>query len=145
MNYTLLVDDDKDFGTLLEAAYEVAGIKDGLRRVRDGASALHYLCGEGRYANRLAFPFPSVVLLDLKLPGADGWQVLQRVRSQPRLMGLHVVILTGMEIAAQSQRAFEMGADECWEKPFPFTGLVSMVEHFRERWLTEEQPMLRAA
>jgi len=145
VNYTLLVDDDEDFETLLQAAFEAAGIEHGLGRVRDGASTLRYLRGEGKYMNRQAFPFPRLVLLDLNLPGPNGWEVLRWIKSQSRLGGLHVVILTGMEIGRATQRALEMGADECWEKPFPFTGLISMVEHFRDRWLIEEQPLLRAA
>lgn len=145
MNYTLLADDDEDFGTLLQAAFEVAGMEHGLSRVRDGASTLSYLRGEGKYANRQAFPFPHLLLLDLNLPRPDGWEVLRWIRNQSRLRGLHVVILTGIETGTGCQRAFEMGAEECWEKPFPFTGLVNMVEHFRDRWLTEEQPLLRAA
>lgn len=145
MNYTLLADDDEDFGALLQAAYEVAGMKDDLRCVRDGTTALRYLRGEGRYANRRAFPLPSLLLLDLNLPRPDGWEILRWVKGQSRLTGIHVVILTGMEIGSASQRALDMGADECWEKPFPFIGLISMVEHFRDRWLIEEQPLLRAA
>jgi DNA-binding response OmpR family regulator len=145
MNYTLLADDDEDFGTLLQVAFEIAGIGGGLRRVRDGASTLGYLRGEGRYVNRYAFPFPSLVLLDLNLPRPNGWEVLRWIRTRSPFARLHVVILTGMEIGSEMHRALEMGADDCWEKPFPFTGLVSMVEHFRDRWLMEEQPLLRAA
>ena len=146
MNYTLLADDDEDFGTLLQAAFEAAGMEHSLRRVRDGASTLRYLRGEGGYANRQAFPFPHLLLLDLNLPRPNGWEVLQWIKSQTRLAWLHVVILTGMETGTDTERAaLEMGADAYLEKPFPFTGLVSMVEHLRDRWLIEEQPILRAA
>ena len=145
MNFALLADDDEDFGTLVQAAFEAAGIEAALRRVRDGAGTLRYLRGEGRYVNRDAWPFPHLLLLDLNLPRPDGWELLQWIKTQSRFAGLHVVILTGMEIGSYSQRALAMGADECWEKPFPFTGLVSMVEHLRDRWLVEEQPLLRAA
>lgn len=145
MNYTLLADDDEDFGSLLEAAFEIAGIAGALRRVRDGVRAQRYLRGEGRYVDRITFPFPTLVLLDLNLPRPDGWELLRWIRSQTRLAELRVVILSGMDLNGKNRRALEMGADACWEKPFPFSGLVNMVENFRDRWLAEEPQMLRAA
>lgn len=145
MNYTLLADDDEDFGSLLEAAYEAAGMAGGLRRVSDGLRAQRYLRGDGRYVDRGAFPFPTLVLLDLNLPRLDGWRVLSWIRAQRGFTALRVVILSGMDLNGESRRALEMGADACWEKPFPFRGLVNMIEHFRDRWLVEESQMLRAA
>src|ERR1039458_6465256 len=82
-----------------------AGVPNPVQGVKDGPEAIRYLRGEGPYANRVAHPLPELVLLDLRLPGMHGFEVLQWIRRQPRLTGLTVVVVTGMEAAGDVERA----------------------------------------
>ena len=89
----LLVEDNEEDVILLRRAFLRARVLNPLLVVRDGEEAIYYLEGSGRYANRMEFPSPSVVLLDLNLPGIGGFDVLRWVRNQPGLRKLRVVVL----------------------------------------------------
>src|ERR1035441_855007 len=90
----LFVDDDLEWVELLRRAFARAGIPNPVQGVRDGPEAICYLRGEGPYANRAAHPLPELVLVDLRLQGMHGFEVLQWIRRQSRLAGLPVVVLT---------------------------------------------------
>jgi len=75
--FILLVEDDPNDVFLLERAFEKAGLRDLLKVVTDGGQAIDYLSGRGAYEDREQFPLPFLLLLDLKMPGTDGFEVLQ--------------------------------------------------------------------
>src|SRR5947209_16596546 len=93
----LLVEDREDDITLVRRALRKGYIDNPLQVVRTGEEALAYLKGEGKYGNRFEHPLPDLILLDLKLPGLDGFDVLQWVRQHPTLYALRVVVLTSSE------------------------------------------------
>src|SRR5688572_29626660 len=72
----VIAEDDEDAIHLLEAALQAIACEHTVRIVRDGQDALDYLKGEGQYADRKAFPFPDVLLIDLKMPVVSGMDVL---------------------------------------------------------------------
>ena len=131
----LFVDDDPDWTDLLRTAFQRAGIPNPVAGVKDGSEALSYLRGEGPYANRAAHPLPELVLLDLRLPGMHGFEVLQWIRRQPRLVDLAVVVVTGMEASGDVRRAQELGASGFLNKPFSLPKLVELAQHIRDHWL----------
>src|SRR5262245_39506711 len=88
----LLAEDDDNDVVLLERAFQKANRHDSLRIVRDGDQAINYLSGRGEYADRERFPIPFVILLDLKMPGTNGFEVLEWVRSDPELKRLLIVV-----------------------------------------------------
>src|SRR5213593_3003479 len=90
----LLVEDDENDVFFLKYAFEAAGISIPVQVVRDGEQAIDYLAGNNKYAERKQFPFPCLVLLDLKLPLKMGLDVLRWINEQPALRSLLVVILT---------------------------------------------------
>src|SRR5437868_2030655 len=90
----LLVEDKEDDIVLIRRALAKAGVVNPLQVVRDGDEAIEYLAGERKYRNREEYPLPQLVLLDLKLPGMDGFEVLRWIRGQPGLSSLRVVVLT---------------------------------------------------
>src|SRR5882724_3018188 len=91
----LLVDDDPDDVSLIEEALLNAGISLPVIHVEDGEQAMQYLEAKPPYDNRARFPFPSLVLLDLKMPKRTGFDVLSWLQTQPQLADLAVVVLTG--------------------------------------------------
>src|SRR5207253_9751320 len=92
--------------------------------VSNGQEAINYLEGVSVYADRAAYPFPDIVLLDLKMPLLNGFEVLRWVRQQPRLKRLPVIVLTGSVQDNDARRAYEMGANSYVIKPTDFNQLL---------------------
>src|SRR5262245_46306282 len=90
----LLVEDDENDVFLLQHAFAAAGVTHPIAVVSDGRQAIAYLAGADRYGDRGRFPFPGLVLLDLKLPGIAGLEVLRWVQQQPSLCLLPVIVLS---------------------------------------------------
>ena len=132
--FILLVEDDANDVLLLQRAFHKAGLRDTLRVVRDGEQAIHYLRGQDPYHQRDRFPVPFMMLLDLKMPGTDGFEVLHWVRSHPELRRLLVVVLTSSNLQADVDRAYELGANSYLVKPVEFEQMVHMIQRFEAYW-----------
>ena len=79
--------------------------------------AVDYLSGLGKYSNRAEYPLPSLILLDIKMPGLDGLEVLRWVRSQPGLKTIRVVMLTTSSDIRDVNTAYQLGANSFLTKP----------------------------
>jgi len=135
----LFVDDESVWVDLMRTAFKRAGIPNPVEGVKDGPEAIRYLRGEAPYANRAARPLPKLVLLDLRLPGMHGFEVLQWIRRQPELAGLAVVVITGMEAPGDVRRAQELGATAFLTKPLSLAKLVEMAGRIRDNWLRPDR------
>src|SRR5215831_6855241 len=113
----LLAEDDPDDVLLTQIAFERARLVNPLQVVRDGEEAIGYLKGEGHFADRTRYPYPILLLLDLKMPKVDGFQVLDWVKSQPQRSQLPVAIMTSSDQDPDISRACELGADSYLTKP----------------------------
>ena len=132
--FILLAEDDENDVVLLERAFHKAGLDNTLKVVRDGAQAIDYLAGRGTYADRQKFPAPFLLLLDLKMPGTDGFEVLQWVRTQPELKRLLIVVLTSSNVQTDVDRAYELGANSYLVKPVGFDEMVNLIRRFEIYW-----------
>ena len=130
----LLAEDDPNDVILLQRAFQKAGLRDNLKVVRDGEQAIDYLIGNGPYSNRDRYPFPFLLLLDLKMPGTDGFEVLQWVRAEADLKRLLIVVLTSSNLQADVDRAYELGANSYLVKPVEFDEMVNMIQRFEAYW-----------
>ena len=90
----LLVEDNPSDINLTKRALQKARIMNELVVAEDGEEAIDYLFGEGKFAGRDIRQAPAIVLLDIKLPGIDGLEVLRRIRENPVIHRQPVVILT---------------------------------------------------
>jgi CheY-like chemotaxis protein len=124
----LHVDDDPNDTTLLQVACARAAVDFQLQNVGDGSEVIDYLSGTGKYADRTRYEIPSLVLLDLKMPRATGWEILQWIRGNAHLKNLPVFVLSGSELQEDKLRAYEVGANSYLVKPPNFSSLVSMVK-----------------
>jgi CheY-like chemotaxis protein len=106
-----------------------------MRVLKDGEEAIAYLSGTGSYTNRLDHPLPRLVLLDLKMPRVDGFEVLRWIRGQPRLAGLRVVVLTSSTDVRDVNLAIQSGADSFLIKPADFLRLVEFSEALAGCWI----------
>src|SRR5947208_2771680 len=107
----LLVEDSEDDVLIIRKAFRSAGIPNPLHVVRDGEGAIAYLAGEGRFSVRDEYPLPALILLDLKLPGMDGFEILRWIRQSPGLSSLRVVVLTSSENIRDVNAAYALGAN----------------------------------
>lgn len=132
--FILLVEDDPNDVIILQRAFKKAGMQESLRVVRNGKEAMEYLSGRGEYSNRERFPLPFLVLLDLRMAGPDGFEVLHWVRSQPEMRRLLVVVLTSSSAQTDVDRAYELGANSYLVKPVAFEAMVHLVQRFEAYW-----------
>lgn len=135
----LLVENDESDALLIRRAFAKAGAPDPHRVVRDANTAISYLKGDGPYANRKKHPLPGLVLLELKLPGKDGFEVLKWIRSQPELKDLRVVVLTSPYEIWDVNLARQLGANSFLVKPPDFENVDALVATLKgQRILTGE-------
>ncbi len=131
----LHVEDDSNDAILFQHACRAANIDCGLQVVTDGDEALAYLRGEQQYANRGKYPLPQLVLLDLKTPRMNGFEVLDYVRKDERFRRLPVIVLTSSNHESDVHRAYEMGANSYLIKPVDFDALVELAKTLHRYWL----------
>lgn len=130
----LLVEDDSNDVLLIQRAFQKAGLREALKVVRDGSQAIDYLSGKGQYGNRDRFPVPFLVLLDLKMPGTNGFEVLEWLRAEPDLKRVLVVVLTSSNLQTDVDRAYELGANSYLVKPVEFAEMVNLIRRFEVYW-----------
>ena len=136
----LHIDDDPNDTELFRAAARKANAQFSIHTVSDGEQAMSYLNGRGIYANRQLYPLPVLVLLDLKMPRATGFEVLQWIRNHRYIGNLPVVIFSGSELQDDIQQAYAVGADSYLIKPLGFTALVELVRNINKSWIAGQMP-----
>jgi CheY-like chemotaxis protein len=139
----LYVEDSQDDFLLLKLASRRCGTPFSLQHAEDGEKAIDYLNGVGAYADREEHPFPNLVLLDLKLPRLDGFEVLEWIRANPETKSLPVVVLAGSAFRADVRRALEFGANSYATKPANFNELEVLVDQIASVWLARENASVR--
>ncbi len=137
----LLVEDDPDHRDLIRMALKKAGVSCSLEVVCDGNELVDYLFGTGEHSHRDLRQMPHLILLDLKMPGLDGLQVLQvlgRVRGRPNLPP--VVVLSSSDCEEDICESYRLGANSYILKPVDFTKFADIVRLVVEYWLHVNQP-----
>lgn len=135
MIHTILwVEDDPDDVLLIGRAIRKAGL-DQPALARDGREALEYLSGSGIYGDRATYPFPSLVLLDLKLPRMSGFEVLQWIRANPDIRRIPVIMFTSSKEQVDVDRAYALGANAYLLKSVDHDDLVQALKLVRGFWL----------
>ena len=139
--FTVLhVDDDPNDTELLRAATRRADAHLDLQNVEDGEQAIAYLNGFGPYADRVFYPLPALILLDLKMPRATGFELLKWIRKHPEIGAVPVVILSGSELHEDIRQAYAFGANSYLIKPPDADTLREMLNRVNSYWLALNQP-----
>ena len=123
----LLVEDDDGHARLLEKNLRRGGVVNHLARVADGQEAVDYVCRNGRYQDATRYPFPGVVLLDVRMPRLDGFEVLAYLKRDPEFMKIPVIMLTSTDNQNEINRAYEMGANGYVVKPVSVESFIDRV------------------
>src|SRR6185295_16739140 len=116
----LLVEDCDDDVDITRRAFAKAGLPNPLYVVCNAAEGIAYLEGRGEYFNRAEFPVPDLVLLDINMPGGDGFTLLRWVRAHSGLKGLRIVMLTTSDESQDIDTAYRLGANSYIVKPSSF-------------------------
>jgi CheY-like chemotaxis protein len=119
----------------MRRALEKAHLLNPIQVVSDGVEAIQYLGGEGIYADRQQHPFPIMLLLDLRMPRKDGFEVLAWLQQQPGLKRLTKVVLTTSSEGPDINRAYDLGANSYLVKPPDADGLMDMLKRIQTYWL----------
>ena len=141
----LLADDDKDEVYLLRWAFRQAGLHHQIVDVPDGAVAIEYLKGAPPFDDRAKYPLPRLLLLDLKMPRVNGFNVLAWLGTRPEFSSLPAVVLSASVFQADYQKVVELGAREFLTKPFDMEEMVVLVQGLHLRWLAGDPITMAAA
>jgi len=131
----LVVEDDADDALLLQRALGRSSFAMPVQFVRDGQEAVDYLEGRDPFMDRRRHPLPSLILLDLKMPRMDGFEVLEWLRQQPVLGRLLVVVLSASPREEDINRAYALGANSYLVKPNDSAQLNELVMRLEKYWL----------
>jgi CheY-like chemotaxis protein len=134
----LLVDDSHTDTKLMQAAWKQAECANSLQVAPDGVAAVAYLAGDGPYSDRHQHPLPAVMLLDLNMPGKNGFEVLAWVRQQSAFKRLPVFVLSASSRTADVEQAFDLGANAFLMKPGTLSELRNLVRCLCD-WLAFNQ------
>ena len=136
----LMVDDTEEDIFFVKRALEKSGVGKAFAAVHDGDEAVRYLQGEGIYGNRNEFPFPNLILSDLKMPRMDGYAVLGWLRSHPECSVIPAIIFSSSAIPSDIQQAYLAGANAYIVKPTNFDELVDLIQITHRFWSQCQTP-----
>lgn len=130
----LLVEDDLNDIFLVKRAFKRADIRNPLQVVTDGEEAIHYLSGDGKYADRNTYPLPRLVVMDIKMPRRTGFEVLEWIKHDGTLKRIPVIIVSSSDQAQDINRAYELGANAYMIKPMDFRSVEHLFQSITHYW-----------
>ena len=139
MKTILLAEDNPDDVWIMQRALKAAGLAYPVHYVQNGREAVDYLYGAGKYADRLTYPFPSLVLLDLKMPYLSGLEVLSWIRRESSNRTLVSVFLTSSSDLRDVEDAYQLGANAYLVKPSELGRLTEMLKSMEDFFLGHNQ------
>jgi CheY-like chemotaxis protein len=141
----LVAEDDPNDVALLLHALKRNGIAAHAQIVPDGDQVIKYLRGEGPYADRAVYPFPDLLLLDLKMPLVSGVEVLEWLRREHECPELPVIMLSGSALSADVERAYRLGVKTYFTKPHSVSELSDLLRLIVNYWSHSQRPRAEAA
>ena len=135
----LIAEDDPLDVFLLRRAFVRAETKASLYFVSNGPEVLDFLQGNAPFDDRSKFPFPELLLMDLKMPLLDGLEVLEWLQGRAERQRLRIVVLSGSAEPAAVKRAYALGVDSCLQKP-QADDLVDFARNLSSHWIGQLAP-----
>jgi len=136
----LVVDDDEDDQTFILRAFRKIGVTDPIHAVSGGNEAIAYMKGEGKYADRTKFAYPTFILTDLKMPNGDGFAVLYFLKSHPDWAVIPTVVFSASADLDDIKKSYLLGASSYHVKPHDPGRLHEQLAVLYAYWITCEVP-----
>jgi CheY-like chemotaxis protein len=133
----LLAEDSEEDLELMRIALRRAQVEDPVSEVRDGQQAIDYLEGVGDYGNREKHPLPCIIITDLKMPGIDGFALLEWLRGKPEFARVPKLVLSASGVECDRSRAAGLGVCAYFVKPSGFNELVEVIRIIDEDWIAD--------
>lgn len=135
----VLIEDNRMDAELALKGLKKCGVEASIRLIHDGAEALDYFFGTGKYSNRSVFILPKLVLLDLKIPKVDGLEVLDLIRSNRFTKTIPVIIFSSSTVQKDIDEAYKKGANSYLTKPMNYNDYCKLMETISLYWLTNNK------
>lgn len=136
----LIVDDSEDDQFLIKNAFKKIGVTDPIHTVGDGVEAIAYMMGEGKFADRKKFAYPTFILTDLKMPRKDGFAVLEFLKGNPEWAVIPTIVFSASFDLDDIKKAYMLGASSYHVKPRTHGALVHQILVLHAYWMTCEVP-----
>lgn len=130
----LLVEDDLNDIFLVKRAFKRAQVTNPLQVVTDGAEAIQYLQGKGKYADRRTYPLPKLIVMDIRMPRKTGFEVLEWVKNDGQLKRIPIIIVSSSDSPQEINRAYELGANAYMIKPMDFKSVENLFQSITHYW-----------
>ncbi|WP_414526356.1 response regulator [Nodularia chucula] len=130
----LMADDDEDDGVLVREALAESQLPIDLHIVNNGEELLDYLHNRGLYTDQSQAPRPGLILLDLNMPKKSGWEVLQDIKTDPKLRSIPVIVLSSSDDQQDIHHSYDLGANSFITKPVSFIALVEIIKNIGKYW-----------
>ena len=140
MALSCLVEDSRDDAFFLRRAFLKAGLSHPMVDVRNGQQAVNYLSGKALYGDRSLYPLPGLIVVDLKMPLMDGFELLAWLQGQPELEAMPAIVISSSDLPADREKAMKLGAREYFVKPNDPADLIRLVEGLHAKWMAPKYP-----
>ncbi len=138
----MIVDDDPNDRFLIERAFRKIGVMDPIQTLNGGREAIAYMMGEGKYADRSVYVYPTFISTDLKMPEVDGFAVLEHLKNNPEWSVIPTVVLTSSRDLDDIKKAYMLGASSYHVKPSSAEKLREQLKVLHDYWMTCEVPQV---
>lgn len=140
----LVAEDDPNDLELLRHVVADHGVEVNFQPAQDGEQVISYLRGEGQFADRVLHPIPDILVLDLKMPRVNGFEVLQWLRQEPGLARIPAVVLSGSGLETDIEEAYRLGANTYFTKPGQLAELRKIISSLIDYWRRSQRPIVTA-
>lgn len=138
----LIAEDDENDAIILERALRKVGFQNPFHFCRDGTEVMDYLRGQGTFGDREKFPFPRILITDLKMPKIGGIEILKWLYHHPECNVIPKIVFTASRHAGDILEAYKWGANSYIVKPGGYAKLTQILKIFFDYWNMCEKPVL---
>ena len=140
----LVVDDNPDDQLLIKHTLKKIGVTDPIHVLSDGAEAIEYMMGEGKFSDRSKYSYPTFIITDLKMPRRDGFAVLEFLKTNPEWAVIPTIVFSASADLDDIKKAFMLGASSYHVKPRTHGALMHQMLVLHAYWMTCEVPEVDA-
>jgi CheY-like chemotaxis protein len=136
----LVAEDDPNDVALLKMALARVNSGHAVFFVSDGCEAINYLRGDGPYADRSKYPFPNVLITDLKMPRCSGLDLLKWLHDHEECGVIPTIVLSNSTLADDIKKSYQLKANTFFKKPADFDGLMNLLRMILGYWFEAHVP-----